>query len=414
MGDAPNSSRSPYGAYLLTFIVLGVSLSTVGPALPHLREQAGIGLGAGGTFVAAQGIGYVSASLLTGRLLDHHGAGHRFLLGCCGGAIVGITALSVVADLWLLSAAFVVTGASAGGIDVAANTLLAWHEEPARLGTRLNGLHLRFGIGAILAPLAVAASLAVRDDLLLVSALLVVLLAGSAWRLRGIPTPVHHRRHEADTGTDAAEDGAAPARLGMAAPGARALIALGAVFFILYIGAEGGFGAWSTTYGEDIDLGLDVSAALLTAVYWGGFTLGRIAAVVLARTQSVDRLVTTSCAAATAFAVALTVLDGIPAATWIIVALLGFSLGPQYASMLAAIDHRIGLDGRVTSLLVGAAGAGGLAIPVAIGWLLDRSGVELLPLLTAICIGAAWLAAHLVVRRRSATVPAVIVPADRP
>jgi fucose permease len=412
MAHVDRATSSPYPSYLLTFIVLGVSLSTVGPALPHLREQAGIGLGAGGTFVAAQGIGYVSASLLTGRLLDHHGAGHRFLLGCCAGAIVGVTALSFVADLWLLSIAFVVIGASAGGIDVAANTLLAWHEEPAQLGTRLNGLHLRFGIGAILAPLAVAASLAVRDDLLLVSALLIVLLAGSAWRLRGIATPVHHRRHDADRA--AANEGAAPARLGMAAPGARALIALGAAFFILYIGAEGGFGAWSTTYGEDIDLGLDVSAALLTAVYWGGFTLGRIAAVVLARTQSVDRLVTTSCAAATAFAVALTLLDGIPAATWVIVALLGFSLGPQYASMLAAIDRRIGLDGRITSLLVGAAGAGGLVIPVAIGWLLDRSGVELLPLLTAICIGAAWLAAHLVVRRRSAAVPAVIVPADRP
>ena len=42
------SSRSPVAGYLTAFLVLGMGLSVAGPALPHLRDQAGVGIGASG------------------------------------------------------------------------------------------------------------------------------------------------------------------------------------------------------------------------------------------------------------------------------------------------------------------------------------------------------------------------------
>lgn len=380
-------TRSPRTAYLLCFVLLGISLSMVGPAMTHLRERAHIGIGAGGIILAGQGVGYVMASLVAGRRIDHHGAGHGLLLRATGAAVIASALLQVARPLWAVTLLFAVIGAGGGAMDVTCNTLLVWNEPPGSVGSALNGLHLRFGIGAILAPLVVATSLQVRHDLWLVTVVLAAGLAGIAWLLHGHATPVkpvrgehpdHHRPHHT-----------APVLLLVLAGG----------FFALYVGAEGTFGAWSTTYGESLDLGWRSAPALLTAVYWAGFTLGRVVAVAVTKRRSVDRVLTVSSAAATVAALALAAADSHPATTWVVVALLGFTLGPQYATMLAVVDRRAGLDGRSTSLLVGAAGAGGLVVPLATGAILDQAGVSTLPIVVAVTIGGAWLLAVAVVAR---------------
>lgn len=381
------AARSPRTAYLLCFVLLGISLSMVGPAMTHLRARAGIGIGAGGIILAGQGIGYVVASLLAGRRIDHHGAGHGLLLRATGAAVLASALLQVARPLWAVTVLFAVIGGGGGAMDVTCNTLLVWNEPPGRIGSALNGLHLRFGIGAIVAPLVVAASLQLLQDLWLVTVVLAAGWVGIAWLLHGHATPVkpvrgQHPEHDRPHHT-------APALL----------LVLAAGFFALYVGAEGTFGAWSTTYGESLDLGWSSAPAVLTAVYWAGFTLGRVAAVAVTKRRPVDPVLTVSCGAATVAAVALALADGHPAPTWVMVALLGFTLGPQYATMLAVVDRRAGLDGRSTSRLVGAAGAGGLVVPLATGAILDHVGVGTLPAVVAVTIGGAWLLAVAVVAR---------------
>lgn len=377
--------RSPIAAYLLCFVVLGLALSMVGPAMTHLRQRAGVDLSAGGLIVAGQGVGYVVASLVIGHRLDHKGAGHRLLLQVVAGIALAAVALQAVSSLWAVIALFTAIGAGSGAMDVMCNTLLVWHEPPDRVGSRLNALHLRFGIGAIAAPLVVAVSLRATDSLALVAVALVAGAVGVWALLRHVPTPVAPARDQADT--------AGPTRH------PAGMLVLAAAFFALYVGAEGTFGAWSTTYGEALPLGFDEAAAVLTAIYWGGFTLGRVAAVAATRVRSVDRVLTVSCLAATLAAVALTVADSQPAPTWVMVGVLGFTLGPQYATMLAVVDRRVGLDGRSASRLIGAAGTGGLIIPLATGWILEEASVGALPAIVAVTIGGATAFAIAVVVR---------------
>lgn len=381
--------RSPVPGYLRSFLVLGIGLSTIGPALPHLREQSGTSLGLAGVIIAGQGIGYVVASLVAGRRLDHHGTGHPALVQAGIVVVAAMAAIPLATSLWSVTALFCTIGACCGVIDVSCNTLLVWHEPAARIGSSLNALHLRFGLGAIAAPLLVAASLEVRDDLLLVVLVQAVLVATIARRLLPLRTPTPRLQG---------------VRAGTAATGARWLLVTAALFFALYVGAEGTFGAWSTTYGEDLALGFDAAPAVLTAVYWGGFTLGRLAAVALTRTRSVDRILVVSCAAATVAAVALLIADAWTLPTWVGVAALGFALGPQYATMLAVVDRRVGLDGRSTSLLVAAAGTGGLLLPLATGWILEAAGVTALPAVVALGAAGAWLLAVIVTSRPVAPV----------
>jgi fucose permease len=377
--------------YLRSFLVLGIGLSTIGPALPHLRAQAGVSIGVAGVIIAFQGVGYVVASLVAGRRLDHHGTGHRALVQAGAVVVLAMAAVPFATSLWALTGVFLTIGACCGLIDVACNTLLVWHEPPTRIGTSLNALHLRFGLGAVPAPLLVAVSLEVRDDLLLVALVLALLVASIARRVLPVATPTARPHAERTTRPSG--------------PGVRRLLLVAGAFFALYVGAEGTFGAWSTTYGEELALGFEVAPAVLTAVYWGGFTLGRLAAVALTSTRSVDRILVVSCAAATAAAVALLVADAWGAPTWLAVATLGFALGPQYATMLAVVDRRIGLDGRSTSLLVAAAGTGGLLLPLATGWILGAAGVTTLPAVVAVGAAGAWALAAAVTRRPVAPAP---------
>jgi FHS family Na+ dependent glucose MFS transporter 1 len=366
--------------YWLCFTVVGLAMAMAGPSLTHLRDQVGAGVAAGGILLAALSTGYIVASLLVGRRLDH-GAGHRTILVAGIVAAAAVLALEVAGSLLALALALAVLGACGGVVDVACNTLLVWNEPAGQAASALNALHLCFGLGAIAAPLVVAASLELTGGLVLLAATIagIVAIAGALFRTRPAPLP---RR----TG---APDGGAGGDAGGRGP----VLVAAAVFLALYVGAEGTFASWVATYGEDLELGVDQGPALLTATFWVGFSLGRVTAVVVTRARSVEPLLLGACVAATVVAALLWIGDSRAAATWVLTALLGFLLGPQYATMLAATDHRVGLDGRSTSLLVGMAGVGGLLGPLLTAVILDAWGVDLLPAVVAVGIGAATVAA---------------------
>jgi fucose permease len=376
--------RSPRHVYELCFTVVGLALAMSGPSLTHLRDQVDAGVAAGGVLLAAVSTGYIVASLLIGGRLDR-GAGHRTILAAGTVAAIAVLALELAGSLAALALVLAVLGACGGVIDVACNTLLVWNEPPGRAGSALNALHLCFGLGAIAAPLVVAASLEVTGGLTLLAATIAGVVAIAAVLFRSRPAPLPRR-----TG---APDGGAGGHAGGRGP----VLVAAAVFLALYVGAEGTFASWVATYGEDLDLGVAQGPALLTATFWVGFSLGRLTAVIVTRGRSVEPLLLGACVAATVVAALLWIGDDRTAATWVLTALLGFLLGPQYATMLAAADHRVGLDGRSTSLLVGTAGVGGLLGPLLTAVLLDAWGVDLLPAVVAVGIGAATVAAFLAI-----------------
>lgn len=380
--------RSPVAAYLGSFLFLGMALSIGGPALPHLRERTGAGIAASGFVLAGMSFGYIIGSLAAGRPYDR-GAGHRLLLGSGLVSVAAVAGLSYVSQLWMVVAVFAIIGFSASAIDVGGNTLSVWSQPADKVGSTLNALHLCFGIGALATPLVVSRSLAWNDDLLLVAICLAVGLVLIGAVLRGTQQPV---RREAAHEHEVESARFSPAFL------------LLCLFFFLYVGAEVTFAGWVTTYGDEIHLGGGSAPEILTSVFWAGFVVGRVAAVGLTRRLPLATMLVAACLLSTVAAFVLAVGDGFVAVVWVLTGVIGFSLGPQYATMLAFGDQRMRLSGSSTSLIIASSGVGGLTLPIGTGWILDRGGASLLPW----AVGGACLLTTVV------TIAVVVVGGHRP
>jgi FHS family Na+ dependent glucose MFS transporter 1 len=174
-----------------------------------------------------------------------------------------------------------------------------------------------------------------------------------------------------------------------------------AVFFLLYVGVELGFAGWIFTYGEELGIGGARGPALLTALFWIGFTGGRLLSVVFARRVQPATMLTGSCVLAVVSAGALVIADGAPAAVWIGTFVFGLGVAPQFPTMISFAESHLRLTGSDTSWFVGAAGLGGLVLPWAIGQVIDDTDVSAMPLIV-FAVAAATLAWFMVLRRIAA------------
>jgi FHS family Na+ dependent glucose MFS transporter 1 len=341
-----------------------MALSLAGPALPHLREQAGVGIGVSGFVLAGQSFGYILGSLAAGGRYDR-GHGHRLLLGAGAVAVAAVLSLAALHALWSVVAAFVVIGFSSAGVDVGGNTLVVWSQPTERVGSTLNALHLCFGVGALVTPLLVAWSLAWTDGLAVVAVAMAATLAMVALLLRPTTAPPPRPSREPERGS--------------ATRSRRPAFALLCTFFFVYVGVEVAFAGWISTYAEQIGLGGADAPGILASVFWAGFAAGRVVAIYLARRAALATMLLGTCVLATAAALALALGDTADVVVWIATGAVGFALGPQYATMLALGDERLQLSGSATSLVIASSGVGGLTLPVVTGWTLDRWGASLLP-----------------------------------
>jgi fucose permease len=380
--------RSPVAAYLGAFVFLGMALSVAGPALPHLRERAGVGIGASGFVLAGQSLGYILGSLAAGRRYDN-GHGHRLLLGAGLVAVAAVTALTSTSELWMVVVVFAVIGFSSAAVDVGGNTLIVWSQPADRVGSTLNALHLCFGIGALSTPLIVAASLGWTDHLTLVAAVMAISLISVAMLLRNTDQPVRRAATHHDQ---------------IDTPVSHPAFVLLCVFFFLYVGAEVTFAGWVSTYADEIHLGGKYGPRILASVFWAGFAFGRVVAIWLTRRMMLSAMLIGSCSMAVVATFVLAIGDGSEAIVWAATGVIGFTLGPQYATMLAFGDDRLRLSASSTSLIIASSGVGGLLLPIGTGWILDRGGASLLPW----AVGVACVATTAVV------IAVIVVGAQRP
>jgi FHS family Na+ dependent glucose MFS transporter 1 len=354
---------APTSAYLLGFVLIGIVLTISGPALGHLRDRMGTDDGGIAWVFVGGSAGYIIGSTLAGRLLDR-GDGHRWWAVAMSVSVFGVLCVAAAPSLPLLVAAFVVMGLASGVSDVCGNTLVMW-SRPNGAGPLLNGLHLCFAIGALAAPVLVNRSLRYTDSVVGVAIPVAVLGAIAASMLLRNPAP---SRTRLDT-VAASHEG-----------GARSLhVFLLALFFFSYVALEGGFAGWIHTYTEQIGYGGATTATGVVTVFWFGFTMGRVAAIWLARVCSPGWMVAVSMSIAVAAAVLFAVFpDGGPM-LWAVTFLFAMAIAPQYASMLAFGEAHLALSGKNTAALVGASGVGGLLMPWVLGQLFDAVGPEALP-----------------------------------
>lgn len=358
--------------YLGSFLLVGLALSVLGPALTELRDRSGSGIGSIGVLFAGQSVGYIVGSLAAGRLYDRFD-GHRVYAGALVVLGAGLGVLPLFDSLTGLFLAFLVTGLGASTTDLGANTLLLWQLGPGS-GRAMNLLHLCFGLGALLAPLVVHIGLQFTGGAAAAGCLVMAYVA------MRIPAPRPPKSSRAEHVTSSTTT---------------PLLALLGVFFFVYVGLELGYAGWVKTYGEALDFG-ELTATWLTTVFWISFTVGRLLAAAVAGRVSPERVVIAASVASLLAAVVLLAGDGRTPAVWAGTIVMGLGTAPQFPGVLMLAERRIHLTGSATAWFVCGAGCGGLVFPWAIGQFFDQAGETALPwamLILAVAAGSMFAVA---------------------
>jgi FHS family Na+ dependent glucose MFS transporter 1 len=358
--------KMPVPIYLASFLMVGISLTFIGPALSELRDRSGSGIGGIGVLFAAQSVGYVVGSLAAGRLYDRFN-GHRVFAAALLIIGLGMFLLPMFNSIGALVGVFVVIGVGSSSSDVGANLLLMWTLR-ANSGRAMNTLHLFFGLGALIAPLFIhlGLDLAARSATVFCVILAVWTLATPA-----PSSPAAARDEHTET--------------------TWRLLLLVVTFFTLYVGLEIGFSGWIKTYGEEIDLS-ELTATWLTTVFWVGFTVGRMLSAALAQRFRPKAILSYASALSIIASALLIIGNGSTAPLWIGTALMGIATAPQFPVMFTYVERRIHITGAATAWFVAAAGIGGLTFPLLIGRWFDTSGAGAVMWATGILSAATTIA----------------------
>ena len=349
---------------LVLAAAVGFLLSLYGPSIPELRAAYGVGGGGSALVLSLHFAGAMTGIGWWG--LERRLAPRTWLVVAAtlaAGGAVGIA----FAPAWpvVLAAAFGL-GVGFGVVVVEINVLFA-EAFGERTTAMLNLLGACFGAGAILGPLAVAASGGYRLPFCVGAgaALAALALAGDLPRTARPPAPAGDRPPFAVVW------------------GFVALCAL-------YVGVESGIGGWETTSLRAGGAGA-AAAASWTAGYWAAITTGRLLAIPLALRVPAPVLA----AGSLLLAAAGLGLAHVPALAPVAYTLAGLALGPVFPTALAWLAQAAPGARGATAMVFAAANLGGVALPVMIGRLVDLSSPAVIPtavlVVTLACLGAALL-----------------------
>jgi MFS transporter, FHS family, Na+ dependent glucose transporter 1 len=346
-------------AYFSGFVVLGLVIGALGPALPYFAQQTGVSLDGVGVLFPATGIGHLVGNALSARCYDLY-PGHRILCGALAVLVVALLTVPRAPALWLLMLIFLVMGIAKGTLDSGGNTLVLWSykETTARY---LTALHFCFGVGAFLSPILLAQSMSRTGGIaqgygLLACCAALVLL----WYTR-LPSPVAPSRT-----IDEQQDGAD-----------RRFVVLLAVFLFFYTGTEVAFGGWIFVYAAvHRSSGLE-AAGYLTSSFWGALTLTRLAAMPLLRRRRSYRALVTAlliclCSAAVLSAVAT------DASLWAGTIGLGAGMAIIFPMAMTLVHQTGRVSGRTIGQLGVGASLGAMIVPWLVGRLSRSIGPEVL------------------------------------
>ena len=343
-------------AYYLAFILLGLALGAEGPTLPKLAENTSSTLDQISLIFFSGSTGYLLGSYISGRIYDRL-PGHQFLAGVILLLGISIAFVPVATSLWMLLVVTLIAGFAKGALDVGGNTLILWvHHE--KVGPFMNGLHALFGLGAFIGPLIVARVLAITDNIywvywtLAIAAVPVAVLIWSLPSPSARPTPEEHKD----------------------APLPVLPLAVMVLCFLLYVGAEVGYGNWIYTYALQLGLGTEITSAYLTSAFWGAFTLGRLLGIPIStRLRPLTILYLDFAGSLLSLGLIMLFRDS-AVILWIGSILLGISFASVFPTFLTLSEERMHVTGTMAGWFLVGGSLGGMILPWGIGQAFVRLG----------------------------------------
>jgi fucose permease len=288
--------------------------------------------------------------------------------------IPALVLIPVARSLALLLAVVALLGVQQGVVDVGGNILILWTPPEGRR-TRMNALHLFYGAGAALC--------------LLIMAQAVRLTGGVSWEYWGlaalaVPVASYLLRLPPLRGRHVSESAAADRSWTLG-------VLLICALIFLVVAAELGFGAWIYSYAVARRLAGTVSAAYLTSAFWGGFTLGRMAATLLSARLKPFALILAGLGGCLACASVLLAWPAQPVPLWASTAAYGFFIAPLFPGLFNLAGDSMTLTGRITGLILVATSLGGLFMPWLIGQMFEPLGPASMPASLLVALAAALL-----------------------
>lgn len=376
--------------YYLAFIALGLAVSALGPTLPGLAAQTGSQLSQISILFMARSLGFLIGALLMGRLYDRF-PGHRLMALALALMALMMALVPFVPLLWLLTAVMFGLGLFEPGVDVGANTLIVWlHRE--KVAPFMNGLHFFFGMGALTAPIVVAWAIRRTGGVQWAYWVLALLILLPALAIVGRPSPAMPLRREADASGQTSW----------------LLVGLIALFFFLYAGAEVSYGGWIFSYATVQGLAGDEAAAVLTSIFWGALTAGRLLSIPLAARLRNRTVIMVDLAGCLASMGVILLWPRSPTAVWLGTMGLGLAMASVFPTILSLAERHLHVSGQMTSYFFVGASLGAMTVPWFIGQLFEAVGPVATMVTIFICLGVATAAFGLLMRQISEVETAVI------
>ncbi len=365
----------------VAFVALGLPDGLLGVGWPSIRAGFSIPLDAIGMLLTASVAGYMTSSFASGFLLSRVGVGRVLAASCflTGLALIGYT---LVPQWWIMVLLGVFAGLGAGAIDAGLNTYVAAHFGEGLM----QWLHACWGVGITAGPIIMTLGLTalhtwrfgyrvVGGFQIALAACFVLTLA--MWNRSGAPAGSGAEKRLTDYRTPIGETLRQPQ------------VWLSMVLFFLYVGAEGSLGTWTYTLLTE-SRGVDRTlAGFFASSYWFTFTIGRIAAGLVARRAGVNRLVLGGLAGALLGA-ALLIWNPSETANVLAVAVIGLSIAPIFPAMMSGTRTRVGdhYAANTIGMQMAATGLGTAVIPGLMGVLARQISLEAIPVcLLAVYVG---------------------------
>lgn len=327
-------------ALYAAFVPAGICTVMLGPLLPRLQGQWGIGDAQAGALFGAQFLASVAASAFVGLLARRFGYLRLIAIGmllmASGTAMLGIA-------VWPAPVACVAVYGCGLGLIIPAGNLAVAALHAADSSRSVMAINLVWCIGAVAAPQIVA-----RAPLWIISAACVAMavLLARANEIR--PAKAESAR----------------AQFSQAA-------AVTSLFLFIYVGTENSIAGWVASLGARAPETHAVWAAL-PSIFWAGILAGRATAPALLRLVKPPALLMAGLGAAFAGSALLPAHAG---AVWTLVAtaFCGLGLAPVFPLVVSQYADAEP-TGTASSLIFTAGGIGGAAIPWAVGWVSESTG----------------------------------------
>ena len=360
-------------SYFLSFVALGMTTVSLGPALPYLAEQTGTLLAQISALFILHRIGYMAGSFLGGHLYDRT-PGTTVMALMLLVVVAGMVAVPFSAVLYLLLIVIFCIGFAEGAVDVGGNILLVWTHKK-RLPPLMNALHLAYGVGAFISPLIMGAVIKRTGGISWGYWILAVVILPVALVFLRLPSPRPESKGASDN----------------AASGRWLFPVIITAFLLLCVGVEAAYGSWVYTFSLTKTMATKVTAAYLTSAYWGALTGGRLVFTLLATRLKPRLILLVNLAGCLVSLAILLIFPRSVAVLWIGSVGLGFFMSSIFPGTIILASQRIKLSGRLTGIFMVGASFGAMLLPWVIGQLFEEVGPQVVCIVLLIATGLAAL-----------------------